>query len=132
MSNVELKAYKASEINFRNNIQAKEQLNLGNKVSHNVKYTAQGFCEATLSVEVCDKNKPDVLYIKVVLNGVFKINTQVEKEFIHVDTFKELFPIAKALVATVTTNAGIPPVLVKNIDIEKQEIYRWNIGKEGE
>lgn len=128
MSNVELKAYKASEITFKNNVQSKVQFNLGNKISHNVKYTGNGMCEGTLSVEVSDKNKPDVLSVKVVVNGIFKINTEIEKEFIHVETFKELFPIAKALVVTITSNAGIPPIFVKNIDIEKQEIYRWNIG----
>lgn len=128
MSNVELKAYKASEITFKNNVQSKEEFNLGNKISHNVKYTGNGMCEGTLSVEVSDKNKPDMLSVKVVVNGIFKINTDIEKEFIHVETFKELFPYAKALVTTVTANAGIPPILVKNIDIEKQEIYRWNLG----
>lgn len=128
MSNVELKAYKASEISFVNNVEEKVQFNLGNKVSHNVKYTSTDICEATLSVEVCDKSKPQLLSVKVVVKGIFKINREIEKEFIHVETFKELFPYAKALVTTVTANAGIPPVLVKNVDIEKQEIYRWNLG----
>ena len=128
MSNVELKAYKASEITFKNNVQSRVEFKLGNKISHNVKYTGNSMCEATLTVEVSDKEKPDMLSVKVVVNGVFKINTDIEKEFIHVETFKELFPYAKALVTTVTANAGIPPIIVKNIDIEKQEIYRWNLG----
>ena len=128
MSNVELKAYKASEITFKNNVQSKVEFKLGNKISHNVKYTGKGMCEATLTVEVSDREKPDVLSVKVAVNGIFKINTEIEKEFIHVETFKELFPYAKALVTTVTANAGIPPIIVKNIDIEKQEIYRWNLG----
>ena len=133
MSNVELKAYKASEITFKNNVQSKVEFKLGNKISHNVKYTGNDICEAALTVEVNDKEKPDVLSVKVVVNGIFKINTAIEKEFIHVETFKELFPYAKALVTTVTANAGIPPIIVKNIDIEKQEIYRWNLGgKQGE
>lgn len=128
MSNVELKAYKASEITFKNNVQSRVEFKLGNKISHNVKYTCNSMCEATLTVEVSDKEKPDILSVKVAVNGVFKINTDIEKEFIHVETFKELFPYAKALVTTVTANAGIPPIIVKNIDIEKQEIYRWNLG----
>ena len=128
MSNVELKAYKASEITFKNNDQSRVEFKLGNNISHNVIYTGNGMCEATLTVEVSDKEKPDILSVKVAVNGVFKINTDIEKEFIHVETFKELFPYAKALVTTVTANAGIPPIIVKNIDIEKQEIYRWNLG----
>jgi len=129
MNNTQMKAYKVSEIVFNNKVQSKVQLNLNNKVSHNVKYNSSGdTCEAFLTIETLDEKNPDVLNIKVVVAGIFKINKAVEKEFIHVETFKELFPLAKALVTTVTANAGIQPIIVKNVDIENQEIYRWNVG----
>ena len=57
------------------------------------------------------------------------VKKQVEKEFIHVDTFKELFPFAKAIVATVSANAGIQPIIVQDVDIESQEIYRFDLPK---
>ena len=78
--------------------------------------------------------------VKTVIDGIFarcerpeyssKLQFKdVEKEFIHVETFKELFPIAKSFVVTLTANAGIPPIFLKNIDIENQEIYRMEMGK---
>ena len=127
MTNVQLKAYKVSRINFNNAVQSTVHLNLNNKVSHNVKYTDGTVCEATLCVEVLDKEHPDVLSITVEVKGLFDIRRGVEKEFVHVDTFKELFPLAKALVTTVTANAGIKPIIVQNIDIEEQEIYRFDM-----
>ena len=127
MTNVQLKAYKVSRINFNNAVQSTVHLNLNNKVSHNVKYTDGAVCEATLCIEVLDKNHPDVLSITVEVKGLFDIRRGVEKEFVHVDTFKELFPLAKALVTTVTANAGIKPIIVQNIDIEEQEIYRFDM-----
>lgn len=127
MTNVQLKAYKVSRINFNNAVQSTVQLKLNNKVSHNVKYTDGAVCEATLCIEVLDKNHPDVLSITVEVKGIFDIKRGVEKEFVHVDTFKELFPLAKALVTTVTANAGIKPIIVQNIDIEEQEIYRFDM-----
>ena len=127
MTNVQLKAYKVSRINFNNAVQSTVHLNLNNKVSHNVKYTDGAVCEATLCIEVLDKNHPDVLNITVEVKGIFDIKRGVEKEFVHVDTFKELFPLAKALVTTVTANAGIKPIIVQNIDIEEQEIYRFDM-----
>ncbi len=127
MTNVQLKAYKVSRINFNNAVQSTVHLNLNNKVSHNVKYTDGAVCEATLCIEVLDKNHPDVLSITVEVKGIFDIRRGVEKEFVHVDTFKELFPLAKALVTTVTANAGIKPIIVQNIDIEEQEIYRFDM-----
>lgn len=125
---VEMKAYKVSEIIFNNKVQGKVQLKLSNKVSHNVKYSQNGICEAVMTVEVFDKENKDVLNVKVTVNGVFAVTPGVEKEFVHVDTFKELFPFAKALVTTLSANAGMPPIMVKNVDIEKQEIYRFEMG----
>ncbi len=128
MAKVQMKAYKVKEIVFHNNIQGKQQLNLSNKVSYNVKYSQNGICEGVLTVEMFDKEKPDVLNIKAVLSGIFQILEQTEKEFLHVETFKELFPFAKATVSTVSAGAGIPPIIVPNVDIEKQEIYRFDMG----
>lgn len=127
MINVQLKAYKVKELVFHNNVQSKVQLKLSNKVSHNVKYTKNGFCEAVLQVEVFDKQNPDVLNVKASVSGIFEIKSAVEKEFLHVETFKELFPYAKALVTTVSANAGIQPIIVQNVDIENQEIYRFEM-----
>lgn len=127
MTNVQLKAYKVSRIAFNNAVSSTVQLKLNNKVSHNVKYNDNGLCEATLKIEVLDKNYPDILNITVEVKGIFEIKSGIEKEFVHVDTFKELFPLAKALVTTITANAGIKPIIVQNIDIEDQEIYRFDM-----
>ena len=132
MTNVQLKAYKVSRINFNNAVQSTVHLNLNNKVSHNVKYTDGAVCEATLCIEVLDKKQPDVLNISIELKGIFQIKKNVEKEFIHVDTFKELFPIGKALITTITANAGIKPIIIENIDIEEQEIYRMEMNRKPE
>ena len=129
MANVQMKAYKVKSLEFRNEIQGKVQLKLSNKVSHNVRYMQPDLCEGTLSVEVFDKEHPDVLFVKTTVVGLFKITKQVEKEFLHVDTFKELFPFAKALVTTVSANAGIQPIIVQDVDIESQEIYRFDLPK---
>lgn len=127
MANVDMKAYKVSEIVFNNKVNGKVQLKLNNKISHNVKYSKNGFCEAIMTVEVFDKENADVLNAKVTVNGVFTVPQGMEKEFVHVETFKELFPFAKALVTTISANAGVPPIMVKNVDIEKQEIYRFEM-----
>ena len=128
MANVEMQAYKISEINFINKVQGKEQLSFSNKISYNVKYSQKQFCEGAMTVEVFDKNKPDTISVKFTINGVFRILKDVEKEFLHVETFKELFSVAKAFTVTLTANAGIPPIYLKNIDIENQEIYRMEMG----
>ena len=127
MANVTLNAYKVSELCFNNKVNGKVQLKLSNKVSHNVRYRQNDMCEAVLTVEAFDKEHKDVLNFKITVTGVFRITAQVEKEFIHVETFRELYALAKALTATVTGACGVPPIMLQNIDIEKQEIYRFEM-----
>ena len=129
MANVQMKAYKVRELVFQNKIQGKVQLKLSNKVSHNVRYMQPDLCEGTMTVEVFDKEQPDVLNVKTTVTGLFQIKKQVEKEFIHVDTFRELFPFAKTLITTISANAGIQPIMVQDVDIESQEIYRFDLPK---
>lgn len=127
MANVTMKAYKVSEIIFNNKVNGRVELKLKTRVSHNVRFTKNGTCEATLTVELKDEEKPDTINVKAVVVGAFTVNKEIEKEFIHVETYKELFPFAKALVTTISANAGIPPIYVQNIDIENKEIYRFDM-----
>lgn len=127
MANVSLNAYKVSELIFNNKVNGKVKLKLSNKVSHNVRYRPDSSCEATLTVEAFDKESKDVLNFKITLVGMFRITAQIEKEFIHVETFRELYALARALTATVTGACGVPPIMLQNIDIEKQEIYRFEM-----
>lgn len=126
-SNVEMKAYKVAKIEFNNKVNGKVQLKLKNKVSHQVKYNGNSFCEATLDVLVSDPENPDILNMKLSVVGAFEIKNKIEKEFLHVETFNELFPFAKALAATISVNAGVPPIYLQNVDITKQEIYRFDM-----
>lgn len=133
MANVSLNAYKVGELVFNNKVNGKVQLKLTNKVSHNVRYKQDGTCEANLTVEAFDKEHKDVLNFKISLVGAFRIVNRVEKEFIHVETFRELYALARALTATVTGACGVPPIMLQEIDIEKQEIYRFEMnGKKEE
>jgi preprotein translocase subunit SecB len=127
MANVTMRAYKVSEIAFTNNVKGKVELKMKTKVSHNVRFTKLGTCEAMLTVEVKDEEHPDTISVRVKVVGAFTVNKEVEKEFLHVETYKELFPFAKALVTTISANAGIPPIYVQNIDIENKEIYRFDM-----
>ncbi len=128
MSKISLMAYKISELNFKNAVNGKMQLKFSNKVSHNVRYSSNSTCEATLKVDVFDKEHPDSITLSLTIQGVFRILENIEKEFIHVETCKALYPMARAIVSTVSGTAGIPPIVLKDFDIESQEIYRMEMG----
>ena len=125
MSNVNLNGYKVSEISFVNTAENGKKLQLQNKYSYNVKYANNGTCVGELGVEVYDKEAPEVFKVKLVMIGVFSItNQEATKETLHIETYKDLFPYARVLISNLTVNAGVPPIILQGMDIEKQSIYK--------
>ena len=125
MSIVELKGYKVSELQFVNKLENGTRVELGNKYNYSVNYSNGNVCRGEFSIEVADKEDSSRFGIRAVMVGIFEFDPGQEKERIHVQSFRELFPYVRALITTVTANCGIPPITVPSIDIEGQEIYRF-------
>ena len=128
MSNATLKGVISPEITFLNQLPNGMQLKLDTKFSYNVKYSKELTCQGELSVEVSAKDHADKFSIKTKTIGVFSYKEGSDKDLHHVETFNILFPYVRALVSTITANAGIPPVILPQIDIEGQSIYRIEKG----
>lgn len=125
MSNVNLQGYKVDRIEFVSTLENGTKITLGNKYSYNVQYANdRNIARGEFDLAVFDKDHPDKFGIHVVVVGIFSFNPQEKKESIHAESFKTLFPYTKALITTVTANCGIKPILIPNIDIDNQEIYR--------
>lgn len=125
MRNITFKAFKASEIDFVNKHENGTRIEFENKYSYNVKYSTNNTCIGEFTVEVNDKADKDKFHIKAVVLGIFTYNPECKKEIIHVETYKELFPYVRTMISSLTVNAGIPPVIIPNFDIESQSIYRF-------
>ncbi len=123
---VNLKAYKVTELSFRNNHENGFKTELDKKVSYMVKYSNNNICNGTLTAEMFDKNNPDKFGIKLVLSGIFEFDNSLIKEKVHILTFKELFPIGRSIIATTSCNAGVPPMILPNVDIESETICRYD------
>lgn len=122
---VTLKGYKVSELQFVSKLENGTRVELGNSYSYNVSYAPNHTCRGEFSIKVEDKANPDKFGVKLVMVGFFEFSDGVEKERVHVLSFKELFPYARAIVTTVTANSGIAPMILPPIDIESQDIYRF-------
>lgn len=125
MAIVNLQGYKVDKIEFANNKENGAKIALGNKYSYQVQYAnGKDIAKATFDIEVHDKEEPENFKIHVIVVGIFAFASGETKEEIHTETFKALFPYAKALITTVTANCGIQPIIIPTIDIDNQEIYR--------
>lgn len=125
MKNITFKTFKASEIEFVNKHENGTRIEFENKYSYNVKYSSNNTCIGEFTVEINDKANKDKFHIKAVVLGIFTYNPESQKEIIHVETYKELFPYVRTMISFLTVNAGIPPVIIPNFDIESQNIYRF-------
>ena len=125
MPKATLKGCMSPEISFVNQLPAGTKIQLETKYSYNVKYAADLSCRGELTAKVCDRDNPDKFYINVKMIGVFSFEEGADKDLLHIETFRLLFPYARALVSTVTVNAGIPPITLPSVDIEGQNIYRF-------
>ena len=124
---VNLQGYKVDMIDFVNKKENGVKISLGNKFSYNVQYAKdRNIAKAEFDLEVHDKDDPDNFKIRVVVVGIFAFNPEEKKEIIHTETFKALFPYTKALITTVTANCGIQPIIIPEIDIDNQQILRFD------
>ena len=126
MSVLNLKMFRATEIKFANKVKNGTKIEFENKFSYNVRYSSNNICVGEMNYSAVSKQMPDKFFIKIVIEGIFDFDPTVPKENIHKESFKQLFPYTKALITTVTANAGIPPLLIPSVDIDKSSIYKFD------
>ena len=130
MSNINLQGYKVDKIEFVSLLENGTKVKLGNSYSYNVRYSKENnYARGEFDIEVYDQNQPDKFKVHVVMVGMFRYNTEVTKEVVHTETFKALFPYVKCFITTLTANCGIPPIMIPEIDIDNQQIYRFDQGE---
>ena len=115
----------APEISLVNKMPNGTKLRLDNKFSYNVKYSKELTCQGELTFDVVAKENPEDFHIKVKMVGIFTFKEGSDKDLLHVETFDILLPYVRALISTLTVNAGIPPIILPNITMEGQSIYRF-------
>ena len=124
MASVTLKGYKVDKIDFVAALDNGTQVKLAHKYQYNVQYAKNNICKGEFDIEVYDSNNPEKFKVHVVMSGIFGFTQGEKKERIHTDSFKTLFPYVKAFITTITANCGIPPIIIPDIDIDNQQIYR--------
>ena len=127
MSLVSLQGYKVDKIDFVSKLENGTQIKLGNKYQYNVQYAKdKNICKGEFDFEVHDSQNPDKFKVHVVAIGFFSYEEGNKKELIHAESFKALFPYVKALITTISANCGIKPIIIPQIDIDNQQIYRFD------
>lgn len=121
-----LKTYRITDIQFQNHATTSGKTKLETKYTYQVKFGTNNTCRAEMKVSVCDRDNPDTFKMDLTLIGIFEIVAEQDKELLHKESFKQLYPFARAAVSTMTSATGILPVIIPDVDIDSQDIYRYN------
>jgi preprotein translocase subunit SecB len=121
-----LKTYRITDIQFQNHAAASGKTKLETKYTYQVKFGNNNTCRAEMKVSVSDKENPDTLMIDMTMVGIFEIVAEQDKELLHKESFKQLYPFARAAVSTISSSTGILPIIIPDVDIDNQDIYRYN------
>ncbi len=131
MAKAIMQGFKVTNVDFSNNIRQQKKIELGFSYSYNVKYSNKNTCVGEFTAKITDKNDPDEFKITVTGSGIFRFEADAQKEKLHVETYNDVFPYMRSFVTTLTSNAGMPPIIIPFIDISKKEIYRVEMDKNG-
>lgn len=122
---VSLKGYKVCEMYFCNKLTEGTEVQLKNEVNYNVNYSDTenkciGVC--VFNVKNRDAIEESDFRIKIEIRGIFEYENLTSKKIVHAETFKELFPYIKQIVSTLTTTAGMPPLVIPTISIDADTV----------
>lgn len=122
---VSLKGYKVCEMQFINKLNEGNEIQLKNEVSYNVNYSdTENKCMGICVFNVKNRNSAEEseFSIKIEIRGIFEFENLTSKKIVHAETFKELFPYIKQIVSTLTTTAGMPPLVIPTITIDADSV----------
>ncbi len=134
-----LRGVRAQEMRIVAQIEGKVELHLAHEYSYSVSYAKEtqgpegpvGHCRGEFHAKLKDKTLADKFFIDAVIVGYFDYTGDLAaapKEQIHVLTYKELFPHARAIIRSASALCGYPPFLIPDVDIGRQEIISFDMG----
>ncbi len=127
MAKIKLMNFSANEITYKNSAQGNATFSVHSRCSYNLAFSDGGrVCRGTMKLEVASKEEPERFLLRTVTVGNFICeDADAPRDEVHKETYKLLFPHAKAMMTAVTVTANIPPIFFPDIDIDAQSVYMY-------
>lgn len=118
---IDLKHQTLKELNFSVNVPDNDEIHLESQYSFNTDYDEdRTHCVATLILETHDIQKNNKFNISIKLVGFFEcegVSDNRTKQEAHIQAYTLLFPYAQSIIANLTMNAGLPPLMIPRDNI---------------
>lgn len=126
MKQLVLKTYRITDIQFQNHANTNGKAKLKTEYTYQVKFSNNNVCRGEMKVSISDEENPETFKLNITLVGIFEIVSAQDREMLHKESFKQLYPFARAAVSTISSNTGILPIIIPDVDIDSQDIYAYN------
>lgn len=127
MAEIKLNGYIVNELDLTNELKQPGKLNISTRASYSVQYAKdENRCIGTCVVDMMEESAPNDFNFKISVRGMFEFEDGMDKKEIHKETYNELFPFVRAIVANTFTNAGLPPMMIQKIKMDDSNI---NVGE---
>lgn len=131
MAALPLLSYRVTDLSFHNGMKDPAHVQISLQLGYRLQHTPAGILRGEMKMTLKDQNQPDAFCIKATLVGLFRGAADLPKETAHKESFRVLFPYLRALVSTVTANAGIPAILIPPMDPDEKNVTRVEFHPEG-
>lgn len=123
MGEIKLNGYVVNELDLTNELKQPGKLNISTRASYNVQYAQNdNKCIGTCVIDMMEESAPNDFNFKISVRGMFEFEEGMDKKEIHKQTYNELFPFVRVIVANTFTNAGLPPMMVQKIKMDDSNI----------
>lgn len=135
----ELLTYKISKLTMMNDITDNGTVQLENIMEFDVKYGQESLAVAVLTEYVRHKLNPNLFWIELELQGLFRVNgidNAAAKRTMHIKCYDEMFTHADEIMTHLAKNSGMINFSLKKIPINQESVnfgpkpeISTNIGK---
>lgn len=125
MAIVNFEGYRVHIIKFENFIMhGQVDLNLAHVIKTKVDYNSeQNKCVCYYNIDIKDKDEKQPFSITVQISGLFSYDPTADQKAVHVEAARQLFPYLRTTVSSVTTAAGLPPLVIPDHTISADTIF---------
>jgi preprotein translocase subunit SecB len=131
MASLPLLSYRVTDLSFHNALKDPAHIQISLQMGYHLQHLPAGAMRGEMKMTLSDRNDPDAFTVKATLVGIFRAPDTMEREAAHKESFRVLFPYLRALVSTVTANAGIPAILLPPVDPDEKSITKVEFHPEG-
>jgi len=123
MANVKLESYQVLKLNYSNESNLQNKIEVKTSINTNVSYDREDSkCFCTYSLIVQDVKEKNEFNIEVKVKGVFTFAEAENKREVHVEAARKLYPYLQTTASSLFSTIGIPNFILPEFAMKLEDV----------